>query len=139
MTRAIVVVLVVAAAFLAFIRPWQEMPTVNAMAKDNGYAGVETLPERDLRVQSRIRAWVGDCPAEIIRHKGYEFDTYEVRINGAKASNTPVYLNKAFPTADYMREQLLTGRAAKVRGVAKVTKQYVLPAYLCDPRKPYSG
>jgi len=136
MYRAVTVVLVVAAMFLAVVRPWQETPTVNAMAKANGYAGVETLPERDVRVQSRIRAWVGDCPAQIVRHKGSGSDTYEVRIN---ASETPVYVGGNFPSADYMREQLLTGKAAKARGVTKVTREWIYPPYLCDPRKPYSN
>ena len=111
--------------------------TLNAMAKEHGYTNVKTLPERDLRVRSRVRAWVGNCPVEITLHKGNE-RKFAVWFNG-KDGLTPMSYGNAMPVANDAREELLYGKAAKNRGVTKVTDKWIYPPYLCDPRKPHKG
>lgn len=119
---------------------WSSTPTLNATAKDAGFGSVETLPERDLRVRSRVHAWAGDCPVEITLDKGNADKVYTVWFRNSDSELTPMYSKRdQFPQAYDMGQELLYGKAGKARGVTNVTAQNVLPPYLCDPRKPHDG
>lgn len=145
MIRTALLTIAVVLGFSIFVGIYAQTPSLNEQARGAGLTHVETLDTSDVRIVSRVRAWAGDCPVIIERHKRQDGDIYVVKANSStEAANNEghigLYIGQPFPGGDLIQERLMHGKTAAARGVTGYDDNgHVLPPYLCDAREPYDN